>query len=230
MPSVTVENYLKQICLEELRQPPNRSGRTPRRLVAMGRLAEAVGVTPGTATTMAKSLADAKLVRYTPRDGVALTPAGRRLAHATLRRHRLIEQFLVEVLHMDWAEVHDEAEELEHTISDKVLEKIDALLGHPATDPHGSPIPRNDAPLATDHLPTLNTCPTDREQLVARVIDHDPEFLRFAEAHGLVPGNRVTVRERMPHAEAVRLDTKTHHGVTLGTRAADKILVDSVPR
>lgn len=226
MPSVTVENYLKQICLEELRQPTAGSSRSSRRLVSMGRLAEAVGVTPGTATTMAKSLAEAKLVRYTPRDGVALTAAGRKLAHATLRRHRLIEQFLVEVLKMDWAEVHDEAEELEHTISDKVLEKIDDLLGHPATDPHGSPIPRSDAPLSTHNLPTLNTCPTDEPQVVSRVIDHDPAFLRFAEAHGLVPGAAVTVRLRTLHAEAVRLDTPVDKGITLGTRAAAKILVD----
>ena len=218
MPSVTVENYLKQVCLEESR-------RSDESLVPMGRLAEAVGVTPGTATTMVKSLAEADLLRYAPRAGVALTPAGRRLAHRVLRRHRLVELFLVEVLGMDWSEVHEEAEELEHTISDKVLDRIDQLLGHPDADPHGSPIPRADRPLAREDAVGLDAAPLDRPLTVVRIVDHDPDFLRFVEAQSLMPGAAVAVTGRPDHADAVTLATETADTVTLGSAAAARILV-----
>src|SRR5215471_11725921 len=133
MASSTVENYLKQLYLEQ--QVTNN------RLVSMGRLAALLNVVPGTATSMIKTLADSGLVSYEPRSGVRLTTGGEQLALHVLRRHRLVELFLVKVLGLDWSEVHAEAEELEHAISDKVLEKIDGLLGHPSADPHGDPIP-----------------------------------------------------------------------------------------
>lgn len=220
MPSVTVENYLKQVCLEQTRRGGDE-------LVPMGRLAEAVGVTPGTATTMVKSLAEADLLRYAPRAGVELTPAGRRLAHRVLRRHRLVELFLVEVLHMDWSEVHEEAEELEHTISDKVLDRIDELLGHPATDPHGSPIPRADQPLIREDSVALASAPVEQTLTVTRIVDHDPEFLRFAEANGLMPGAKTKITQHLPHADAVTVETENHEPVTLGLAAAARVLVQS---
>src|SRR5260221_8818717 len=120
VPSITVENYLKQLYLTQ-------QG-TPEKLVAMGKLAGAMGVVPGTATTMVKALADSGLVAYEPRGGVKLTRGGEQLALHVLRRHRLVELFLVKVLGLDWSEVHDEADELEHAISEKVLEKIDQYL------------------------------------------------------------------------------------------------------
>ena len=113
MPSITVENYVKQLYLEQQN--------TPHELVPMGVLAAAMGVVPGTVTTMVKALADSGLVEYEPRGGVRLTRGGEQLALHVLRRHRLVELFLVKVLGLDWSEVHDEAEELEHAISDKVL-------------------------------------------------------------------------------------------------------------
>ena len=133
MPSITVENYLKQLYLEQQNKPDE--------LVSMGKLATAMNVVPGTATTMVKALADSGLVEYEPRGGVRLTRGGEQLALHVLRRHRLVELFLVKVLGLDWSEVHPEAEELEHAISEKVLEKIDTLLGNPSVDPHGDPIP-----------------------------------------------------------------------------------------
>src|SRR5438309_1705668 len=96
---------------------------------------------PATATTMVKALADSGLVAYEPRGGVRLTRGGEQLALHVLRRHRLVELFLVKVLGLDWSEVHAEADELEHAISDKVLDRIDGLLGRPSVDPHGDPIP-----------------------------------------------------------------------------------------
>src|SRR5438552_11821899 len=125
MPSSTVENYLKQIYLE---QP------SPGELVPMGKLANSMGVVPGTATSMVKALADSGLVEYEPRGGARLTRGGERLALHVLRRHRLVEVFLVKVVGLDWREVHVEAEELEHARSEKVLETIDALLGNPSVD------------------------------------------------------------------------------------------------
>src|SRR5215203_2297151 len=132
MPTSTVENYIKQIYLAQQQSPGE--------LVSMGALAGAMNVVPGTATTMIKALADSGLVDYEPRGGTRLTRGGEQLALHVLRRHRLVELFLVRVLGMDWSEVHAEAEELEHAISDKVLDRIDAFLGHPETDPHGDPI------------------------------------------------------------------------------------------
>src|SRR3954462_11973684 len=152
MPSSTVENYLKQIYLEQQAAHTDEAG-----LVAMGRLASAMGVVPGTATSMIKALADSGLVQYEPRGGVRLTHHGEQLALHVLRRHRLVELFLVKVLGLDWSEVHAEAEELEHTISDKVLERIDALLEHPSVDPHGDPIPTAKGKLAEPrHISLLN--------------------------------------------------------------------------
>src|SRR3982751_5807253 len=141
MASSTVENYLKQIYLEQQSLGAE--------LVPMGRLATAMTVPPGTATTMIKALAEANLVNYEPRTGVRLTRPGEQLALHVLRRHRLVELFLVKVVGLDWSEVHDEAEELEHAISDKVLDRIDTLLGHPSVDPHGDPIPSAQGKVAT---------------------------------------------------------------------------------
>src|SRR6186997_3179354 len=116
MPTPTVENYVKQIYLEQQTAPGGESDA----LVPMGRLANVMGVVPGTATTMMKALADSGLVTYEPRGGVRLTRGGEQLALHVLRRHRLVELFLGKTLGLDWSEVHAEGEELERAISDKV--------------------------------------------------------------------------------------------------------------
>src|SRR5215213_11884244 len=149
MASITVENYVKQLYLEQQN--------TPQALVSMGALAAAMGVVPGTVTTMVKALADSGLVEYEPRGGVRLTRGGEQLALHVLRRHRLVELFLVKVLGLDWSEVHDEAEELEHAISDKVLDRIDKLLGHPSVDPHGDPIPSAKGKVSEERLASLSS-------------------------------------------------------------------------
>src|SRR5919106_1169984 len=135
LPSHTVENYLKAIF-----QAQTALTRADA-LVPMGQLASALGVVRGTATTMVKALAESGLVRYEPYAGVRLTQAGEKLASLVLRRHRLIELFLVKILGMSWTEVHDEAENLEHAVSDRLIDSIDEMLGRPAVDPHGDPIP-----------------------------------------------------------------------------------------
>jgi DtxR family Mn-dependent transcriptional regulator len=143
LPSSTVENYLKAIHQAQSRIDGERT------LVPMGQLSSALGVAPGTATTMVKTLADSGLVVYEPYSGVRLTPAGAKLAAMVLRRHRLVELFLVRVMGMSWAEVHDEAEQLEHAVSDRLIDRIDEMLGRPAVDPHGDPIPDHEGNFQT---------------------------------------------------------------------------------
>src|SRR5438309_7108916 len=135
LPSSTVENYLKAIYQGQ------GSLAGGERLVPMGQVAAALGVTPGTATTMVKALAESGLAEYEPYSGVRLTPAGQKLAGLVLRRHRLVEQFLVQVMGMSWDEVHEDAEQLEHVVSERLIERIDEMLGRPTRDPHGDPIP-----------------------------------------------------------------------------------------
>lgn len=222
LPSSTVENYLKAIYQAQTAL----SGESA--LVPMGQLAAALGVVPGTATTMVKTLSDSGLVRYEPYAGVRLTPAGEKLAALVLRRHRLIELFLVKVMGMSWTEVHDEAEHLEHAVSDRLIDRIDEMLGRPAVDPHGDPIP--DPEGAVDHMDydTLLTCPLHTEVAVRRVADQDAEFLRFVERQDLTPGAVVRIEERDPSADSVRLRSRAGREITLGARAASKVLVEAV--
>src|SRR5262244_4588740 len=141
-PSSTVENYLKAIQQGQLGLAPGE------RLLPMGHVASALSVTPGTATTMVKALAEAGLEEYEPYSGVRLTKAGEKLAALVLRRHRLVELFLVQVMGMSWDEVHDEAEQLEHVVSERLIERIDEMLGRPTRDPHGDPIPSAEGTIA----------------------------------------------------------------------------------
>jgi DtxR family Mn-dependent transcriptional regulator len=217
MPSSTVENYLKQLYLEQQHAPD--------RLVQMGRLATLMGVVPGTATSMIKTLADSGLVSYEPRSGVRLTAGGEQLALHVLRRHRLIELFLVQTLGLDWSEVHAEAEELEHAISDKVLERIDAHLGRPSVDPHGDPIPTARGDISAAPTKSLADCKVGATVQVARIIDQEPTFLQFIDRCGLTPGVAVIVENRDPIAQAVRIRAGGREATTLGINVAAKILV-----
>lgn len=220
MASITVENYLKRLYLEQQRVPGD--------LVSMGKLAGAMGVVPGTATTMVKALADSGLVSYEPRGGVKLTRGGEQLALHVLRRHRLVELFLVKVLGLDWSEVHTEADDLEHAISDKVLEKIDLYLGRPSVDPHGDPIPSAKGKLPDTPLESLADCELHRGVRIARVVDQEPSFLQFVDRCGLVPGVNVKVEARDAQSDAVAIRMQGRPVVTLGTAAAEKILVEEI--
>src|SRR5215218_1961736 len=159
MATSTVENYLKTLYGEQQRAGGG--------LVAMGAVATSMSVTPGTATAMVKALAESGLVDYEPRGGVRLSSKGEKLALHVLRRHRLVELFLVEVLGLDWSEVDEEAEELEHAISDKVLDRIDALLKHPQFDPHGDPIPTSKGKIARRAMVSLAECEAGQSMRVA---------------------------------------------------------------
>lgn len=221
MPTSTVENYLKQLYMEQ------HSG--DGRRVAMGKLASAMGVVPGTATSMVKALSDSGLVEYEPRGGVRLTSRGEQLALHVLRRHRLVELFLVKVLGLDWSVVHAEADSLEHAISDVVLERLDALLGHPTTDPHGDPIPTPKGQVHEPSRMSLADCAVGTPHRITRVLDQEPQFLHFVDRHGLTPGATVAVQKREAAAEAVRVRVGKRDEISLGLAAAAKILVETTP-
>ncbi|MFT5836873.1 MAG: DtxR family Mn-dependent transcriptional regulator [Candidatus Azotimanducaceae bacterium] len=218
MPSATVEDYIKHIYLVSEKRSEGE--------VPMGQVAEALGVVPGTATTMVKALADAGLVKYAPRVGVQLTQSGHKLALHVLRRHRLIEQFLVEVLGFDWSEVHDEAEQMEHVVSDLLLERIDRFLGHPTEDPHGDPIPSAEGELVKGRVETLVECPLATKVSVARISDQDADFLNYIADSGLNPGVSLQVIKRSQSAESVQVElTESGVSLTLGLGAAAKVQV-----
>ena len=224
LPSSTVENYLKAIYLGQA------SLEAGERLVSMGHVAAALGVTPGTATTMIKALNESGLAEYEPYSGVRLTAAGEKLAALVLRRHRLVELFLVQVLGMSWDEVHEEAEQLEHVVSDRLIERIDRMLGRPTHDPHGDPIPTAEGTIAPGHHDSLLNCPLDTPLRVTRVSDQDPAFLRFIESNGLKPGQGIEVESRDAAADSVRLRMAGGSTMTIGARAASKVLVERVGR
>ncbi|WFB37705.1 metal-dependent transcriptional regulator [Kiritimatiellota bacterium B12222] len=178
--SFTTENYLKTICQMTERHPDQP-------LVRLGELAEEVGVTPGTITTMIRGLDKKGLVNYVARSGVELTASGRKEALRIIRRHRIIESFLVEIMHMDWSEVHEDAEALEHVVSDRFLDRMDEMLGFPEKDPHGDPIPASGADLPT-HKNALLCDVAPGKYEICRVEDQDPAFLEWIAESQLRPG------------------------------------------
>jgi len=217
MPTSTVEDYLKCILLEGQKQKGS--------LVPMGQIAGALGVAPGTVTSMVKTLAKSGLVSYEPYSGVELTEAGRQLATHVLRRHRLIELFLVRVLEVDWSEVHEEAELLEHAVSDRLIDRMDEMLGRPSADPHGDPIPDAMGKLDEPRAASLLGCPLAQSLRVVRVTDQSPEFLQLAEREGLMPGSELTVNSRSEASDTVVVEGVDGERTSLGYRAASKIQV-----
>lgn len=216
MASLTVENYVKaifKIC-----------GQNGNRLATTGRLAIALDVSPGTVTSMLKALSESGLATYTPYEGAQLTESGLELALEILRRHRLIECFLAEVLGMAWDEVHEDAEQLEHSVSKRLIERIDEFLGHPKFDPHGDPIPRQDGSLPERSLRSLADCPPGTVFELAQVTDQTPDFLRYLGNSGFLLGCHGTVTANQPEAGiiTVRLPERD---ASLGMEAAQKMLV-----
>ncbi|MEM7584014.1 MAG: metal-dependent transcriptional regulator [Acidobacteriota bacterium] len=219
MPTSTVEDYLKAILLAEEKQ-------TTSGLVSMGQIAAALDVAPGTVTAMVKTLEKDGLLTYEPYNGVRLSKAGRRAALHVLRRHRLIELFLVETLGFDWSEVHEEAEQLEHAMSEKLIGRIDVLLGFPSVDPHGDPIPDDSGKFRDAELISLVDCPPGEDFRIARVSDQEEAFLRFLEKHGLKPGSQIAVHRQDPSADAFTIQPHQLPQITIGGEAAAKLWVE----
>jgi DtxR family transcriptional regulator, Mn-dependent transcriptional regulator len=175
---------------------------------------------------MLKTLDEAKLADYTPYAGAVLTEAGRKSAMRMLRRHRLIELFLVRTLDLPWDQVHAEAENMEHAVSDRLVDRIDEFLGRPAYDPHGDPIPTAEGSLRGDSkraIP-LTECSVAARIKLVRVIDQGPDFLRFLSNSGVTIGAVGTIVSNTPEAGIVRLKLESR-AIDLGYPAAEKLLV-----
>ena len=221
MPSHTVENYLKAILKIGIRDGSD--------WISTGKLAQEVSLSPGTVTSMQKTLAEAGLATYRPYEGVCLTDHGRLLALRMLRRHRLIEQFLVETLDLTWDRVHEEAENMEHAVSDFLIDRIDEFLGKPQFDPHGDPIPESDGDMRgdTDSAIQLAECSPTASVRVVRVTNQDPAFLRYLSESGIDLGIQAQVKENNREAGVISIDIG-ENAVAMGHPAAEQVLVELV--
>ena len=197
MVSESAQDYLKAIWKLE------RTGD-----MSTSALAESLGVTPASATAMLKKLATLGLVVHERYHGATLTPAGERMALEVVRHHRLLELYLMEALGLTWDQVHQEAERLEHHLSDELEAAIDQALGHPTRDPHGDPIPSPELLLVRDELVCLSDLDAGSMTVVRRVPDSDPELLRYLASLGLVPAEEVTVVEQAPFDGPVTVEVR----------------------
>jgi DtxR family Mn-dependent transcriptional regulator len=161
-------------------------------------LAERLGVSAASASNMVKKLHGLGLVEHAPYHGVELTQAGRRVALEVLRHHRLLELYLAQSLGVPWDRVHDEAEVLEHHISEELEELIATALGNPTHDPHGDPIPTRELEMVEEPAPTLDTLEPGQRGRFTRVSDHDPAMLRYLADHGIAPGDAFEVVDKQP--------------------------------
>ncbi len=210
------ENYLKSIY--KIHQETNEP-------VSTMALANVMNQRPATITEAFRKLADLDLVRYEKYYGVELTLAGKRHALQILRRHRLWEQFLVQVLGFKWDEVHDLAEELEHIQNDKLIERLDAHLGFPKSDPHGDPIPTAEGELLVPESMKLSQAKAGDELTLVGVTRHVPEYLQFLESNGFKLGGRIKVNQVLPFDRSMLLKISDDNSTYLSSDAADWLLV-----
>jgi DtxR family Mn-dependent transcriptional regulator len=188
--STAVEDYAKAIYALQ-----RRGGGEP---VTTNDLAARLGVTAASASSMAKKLADLELVDHVPYRGVTLTAAGRRVALEVLRHHRLLELYLAEHLGVPWDRVHEEAEALEHHISEDLEERIAAKLGNPTHDPHGDPIPSAELVIDEGDTRPLESLEVGDRARFVRISDSDPEMLRYLESRGIRIGDEFELVARQP--------------------------------
>jgi len=217
--SEAVEDYVKAIYALERRGAA---------AVATTALAERLGVAPSSVTAMLRRLDEMALVTHEPYHGVRLTAAGERLALEVIRHHRLIEAFLVEALDMPWDLVHDEAEVLEHYISEDLERRISERLGDPELDPHGDPIPTPELAVAADRTVPLAELAQGSAAVFARVSDSDPEMLRYLDERAIRPGAELRLVSIEPFGgpTVVEVDGVSHH---LGAELARKMRVEVAP-
>jgi DtxR family Mn-dependent transcriptional regulator len=209
----SVEDYLKAIYHLAPGEEP----------ASTNQIAERLGLSAASVSGMIKRLSDAGLLEHVPYRGVVLTPAGRRSALRMVRRHRMIEAYLVGFLGYSWDTVHDEAERLEHAVSDLLVERMAAALGHPRFDPHGDPIPAPDGSIEESRYTALTEIPAGETVEIRRVDTSQSERLRYLEDHGLVPGSRIRVTAHHPFSGPVVLQVGEDEQV-IGHELAEQIL------
>ena len=212
-----VEDYLKAIYAFE------RDGHA----AATNDIAQRLSIAPASVSGMVQRLADQGLVAYERYRGVRLTAAGRRAALRTLRRHRVIEAYLVHALGYGWDSVHDEAERLEHSASDILIDRMAAAIGEPVTDPHGAPIPTREGTIDETPHQTLADAPVGARTRVVRVGDEDPGMLRYLDSLGLRPGAEVMLTNRAPFDGPLTIEVGSATQ-QVGAALASRVLVASV--
>ncbi len=212
--SEAIEDFLKTVYL--LQQEAER--------VQTSMLAEALGITAPSTTEMAKKLAKANLVVHEPYRGIRLTPIGERVALEIVRNHRLLELFLVQALGYTWDEVHEEADRLEHAVSERLIQRIAEYLGDPRYDPHGDPIPSPEGAIQKRELTPLAEWPVGETGHVARLRDQSPEMLRYLADKGLVIGAEVHVVKRDPFDGPLTLEINGDEQV-IGLQVAHYVLM-----
>jgi DtxR family Mn-dependent transcriptional regulator len=216
MLSDTVEDYLKTIYKLQWGHEE---------LVTTSAIAERLGLSAAAVTGMVKKLAELGLVRHTRYHGVELTPAGLKVALEVIRHHRLIELYLIEALGLSWDQVHDEAEKLEHVLSEEVEERIAQALGWPTRDPHGGTIPTKDGVVDDTLLELLSELGPGACVVVRQVSDRDAEMLRYLGGLGLKPGAAVNVMDRAPFNGPLRIRVGADEHV-LGRELASRVRVE----
>lgn len=213
--SQSVEDYLKAIYKLENEAEGG---------VSTSRLAKEMDVASASVTNMVKRLSDMGLVTYESYYGSRLTETGEKIALEIIRHHRLLELYLKEIMGYSWDEVHDEAEKLEHHISEQFEDKIAELLDHPDFDPHGDPIPDKDGKMPVLQSKSLTDVPSNAPFIIRRVKNQNPELLRYLEKQGLLPGVKVEVIKKEPFEGPVQL--KAENGeMTIGYKIAEDIFV-----
>jgi DtxR family Mn-dependent transcriptional regulator len=195
MPTPAVEDYLKTIYLLSRDEAA----------ASTSAIAERLRIAAGSVTGMLKRLAERDLVEHVPYYGARLTDRGEFEALRLIRRHRVLELFLVEVLGYTWDRVHDEAELLEHSASDELIDRMERVLGEPSADPHGAPIPRVGRHFVETRYPALASLAVGKRAVVRRVSDTDPEVLRYLATMKVRPGAHVEVREQAPFNGPLRV-------------------------
>jgi DtxR family Mn-dependent transcriptional regulator len=223
LPEITppIEDYLKVVYTLVRERGEERASTSA--------ISERMEVSAASATNMMQKLADMRLVEYVPYRGVSLTDAGEKIALEVIRHHRLIELYLSEALGYPWDEVHDEAERLEHVISEEFEDRIDAMLGHPTTDPHGDPIPpKTGRPPAGASSHRLSDAEVGDSLVVRRVSDRDGELLRQLASLELVPGTRVRVVGRDPAGGPLTLE-RDDRRLSVDEDIARRVFVETAP-
>ncbi len=196
--------------------------------VSTSALAEQMGVAPASVTNMCKKLADLHLLVYEPYQGVTFTPAGKKMVLEIVRHHRLLELYLAEALGVPWDRVHEEAERLEHVISEDLEERMAAVLGDPQFDPHGAPIPSKNGVVMRQASDNLSDRLDGERLIVVEVDDEDPELLRYLGQIGIYPGTEMVLLARAPFDGPLTLTVNdTEH--SLGHQAAQSVRVAPLP-